>query len=237
MYTPPIALIATASLCLVANAWAGRPLGNDDASTTTTGTCQVESWVEREARQHAVIVAPACGVAKDMELDLDYTLPEQRDVQLAASGVAFKWVPQSWRADTSIGELNFGLKLSAIFEHPAGANWRGTQTSLLGLATLKLSDAWAAHANLGAAREHASGTAVTLLNLSLVWTPSAPGLLFAETRTNNRHAVFGGTVNSVGGRWWLISDRFGLDLSASREAGSARPTLWSVGFGWYELSF
>lgn len=234
----PVALaIFALFMSLSLNAWAGRPLGTDDASTADARICQLESWIEGAGGEHALVLAPACGVATGMEIDADYTLPERKDVRRAAGGLAFKWVPQAWRITTALGELNFGIKVSASFEHPTNAGWRSTETALLALATLKASDAWATHADLGAAREPLTGTTATLLKLSLVWTPSEPALLFAETEANNRHAVFGGTVNTAGGRWWLIKDRVGLDISASREAGSGNPAQWTLGFGWYGLSF
>lgn len=232
-------LVALTVACalLPAAAQAGRPLASDDAGTTDAGTCQLESWVERAGTDRALVLAPACGIAKGMELGADYTLPHPRDVLRAASGVAFKWVPEAWRIDTLVGELNFGLKLSAAFEYPAGTGWRPSERGGLILATLKPADAWTMHANLGAVRERNSGTTATQLNLALVWTPHDDAVLFAETQANNRRPVFGGTVNSIGARWWLNNERLGLDLSASREAGGASTMLWTFGLGWYGIAF
>ena len=129
----------------------------------------------------------------------------------------------------SQGEINFGIKLSAS-RHPADAGWRRIDAAVLALSSLRISDAWAAHVNLGEANERVS--TATLLGLSLVWTPPGSSLLFAETQTNSRREVFGATVNSVGARWWLVNDSLGIDMSASREAGGASPTQWSLGFGW-----
>lgn len=232
-----IAGLAIGLLTASHSVWAGRPLASDDAGTAGAGTCQLESWVERAGGEHALVLAPACGIAKDMELGADYTLPGSRDVVRAAGGIAFKWVPQAWRIDTPTGALNFGVKLGAAFEHPAATGWRTAETGVLALATLAASDSWSWHASLGAARERSSGTTATLLNLALVWTPRDEALLFVETQANNRRDVFGGTVNTVGGRWWLVKDSFGVDLTASREAGAGSGTLWTLGFGWYGLSF
>ena len=77
-------------------------------------------------------------------------------------------MPEDWRIGTPAGELNFGLKLSAAFEHPVGASLRGTETGALLLATLEADDSWTVHANLGAARDHSSATTAMLLNLALV---------------------------------------------------------------------
>lgn len=234
----PIASVIFALLATTGGyCWAGRPLNSDDASTAEFGTCQLESWLEGAGSERAMLVAPACGVTKNLELGFDYTLPEHKDVLRAASGVALKWAPEAWRTNTALGEINFGLKLSATFEQPAHTGWRRTETAALALSSLKLNDAWAAHANLGAARERVSGSTATLMNLSLVWTPSDSSLLFAETQANSRRDIFGGTVSTVGARWWLIKDSLGIDMSASREAGSGNPTQWTLGFGWYGLKF
>jgi hypothetical protein len=229
--------LGAAGALLPFTAHAGRPLSSDDASTADTGTCQLESWLERAGRERAWAIAPACGIAKGMEVGADYTLPHPRDTLRATGGLAFKWVPEGWLSTTSAGELNFGVKLNASMDHPTGAGWHRSETSVLALATLKPSDALAVHANLGAAHEHTSRTTATLLNLAIAWTPGEQALLFAETQANSKRTVFGGTVNTAGARWWLVPDRFGLDLSASRQAGAAIGTLWTLGLGWYGLAF
>ncbi len=146
-------------------------------------------------------------------------------------------MPQAWRLGTPVGELNLGLKLSTAFERPAHASWRTVETAALALATLSASDTWTWHANLGTARERTSDTTAALLNLALVWAPRDDAQLFVETQANNRRETFGGTVNSAGGRWWLVKDRFGVDLTGSKEVGADSGTVWTVGFGWYGLSW
>lgn len=233
-----VAGIALALLAVTHSAWAGRPLATDDAGTAERGACQIESWVERTDADHrALVLAPACGIAEGLELGADYTLPDPQETLRASAGLALKWVPEAWHTETAAGRLNFGLKFSTAYEHPTDADWRGTETGVLGLVTLQASEAWTVHANLGAARERSSGTTGTLLNLALVWTPRAEVLLFAESRANDQREVFGGTVNSAGARWWLIPERFGLDLTASREVGADTATVWTVGFGWYGLAW
>lgn len=233
-------LIAGITVCLLTashGTWAGRPLASDDAGTAEARTCQLESWVERGDGANAWVVAPACGIAQDMELGADHTRPGSRDLVRAAAGLAFKWVPQAWRVETRAGELNFGVKLGAAFEHPAAGGWRSAETGVLALATLSAGANWTWHANLGAARSRSSGATASLLNVALVWTPRDEALLFVETQANNRRSVFGGTVNTAGARWWLVKDSFGVDVSASREVGGGSGTLWTLGFGWYGLRF
>ena len=61
--------------------------------------------------------------------------------------------------------------------------------------------------------------------------------MFAENQANSKCAVFGDTVNAGGARWWLVKDRFGLDMSASHQAGTDIGTMWTLGFGRYGLAF
>ncbi len=216
-------------------AHAGRPQSTDDAATVDAQTCQFEAWVERAGSAGTAVLAPACALASGLELDAGFAQPRPHDVVRVQAGLALKWVPASWKLDSGPGELSLGLKLSRDWAKPVGAAWQAAQTSLLGLATQKLGDAWALHGNLGLARDSATATRATLLYLALAWTPADAWLLFAEVQGNNKHAVFGGTVASLGARWWLLKDRLGLDITASRESGTGGPTRWGLGLGWYGI--
>lgn len=228
-------LLLVGLLACTQSAWAGRPLGSEDAGVADFGNCQIESWTEHAGREHAFVGAAACGILPGLELDVDYTRPHPRPEVRGESGLAFKWVPESLKFKTSAGDLNFGLKVSQSFVHPVDHHWRGAETSGLILATLAPSDQWALHANVGAVRDRESHDSAGLLNLAAVWAPQEHFLLFAEVQTNTRSETFGGTVKSVGGRWWVIPQVLGLDLTASRQSGSGS-TLWTIGFGWYGIS-
>jgi hypothetical protein len=229
-------ILAAGLLACNQGAWAGRPLGSEDAGVADFGNCQIESWTEKAGREHAFVAGAACGVLPGLELGVDYTRPHPRDDVRGEAGMALKWVPESWKFKTSAGDLNFGLKLAQSFAHPVDHHWRGAETSGLILASLAPSDQWTIHANLGAVRDRESHDSAGLLNLAAVWAPQEHFLLFAEVQANTRSETFGGTVKSVGGRWWLIPKVLGLDLTASRQSGSGS-TLWTVGFGWYGISF
>lgn len=79
-----------------------------------------------------------------------------------------------------------------------------------------------------------------LLNVALARTPQRRVPPFgAALANNNRREFFGGTQATLGARGWLVRDRFGLDLTASRQAG-ARPGDGAtrspgLGLGWYGL--
>jgi hypothetical protein len=210
-------------------------LASDDAATAAPHSCQIETWVTRAEGQKALTFAPACGVVTGVELGADYTRPHPHDGVPSTGGLALKWAPPSWAHTTAAGELAFGLKLSGGYERAPGSGWQRTSAALLGLATWKPHADWAVHANLGTAQDRLSSTHASLFNLAIGWTPIEQALLFAETQTNNRREVFGNAVHSTGGRWWLLKERLGLDLTAHRSSGSS--TCWTVGLGWYGLGF
>ena len=230
-----VAFIAILWACSVSAAWAGRPLATDDAGTAELGQCYVEAWSERAGPQRALVVSPGCGVAPGVELGGAYSHLHPRDTVRAAGELFLKWVPEAAALATPAGELQFGLRLAMPLERPAGASWRRSGTVVLGLASLQVNDDWTLHANLGRERERASGVTGTMLNLAVAWTPMPPLLVFAETSTNNRRATFGGTTHSAGARWWLVPEKLGLDLTATRSIDAGTPTLWTVGIGWYGL--
>jgi hypothetical protein len=216
-------------------ATAGRPLATDDAGTAPAGSCQAEAWGEKAGSDRAWVLAPACGIAAGVEAGAEYRRPRPRGTVRGQGGLALKWVPADWTLETGAGELNLGLKASAGWAQLAGGHWQRSGASLLGLVSWSPGPAWTVHANLGAARDTASASSAALLNLALVWTPVERLLLVVETQRNDRRDVFGGAVNSVAARWWLLKDALGLDLSASRESRSGGPTQWTLGLGWYGI--
>ena len=230
-------LLAALLLLAAGQAGAGRPLATDDAGTADAGTCQLEAWAERSRglADGAWVLAPACGVTSGLELGGDHTRYQPGAGLHSAASLGLKWVPAAWARNTPLGPLAVGLKAAVGYERPAGTGWRRRAAGLLGLATLQAADNLALHANLGPQRQADDGSTSTHLRLALAWTPHPAALLFAETQANDRPAIHGGTVNSLGGRWWLLADRLGLDLTASREAGAGSATRWSLGLGWYGI--
>lgn len=219
-------------------AQAGRPLSTDDAATADAATCQVETWHERAGPERGLVLAPACGVVPGVELGLDTTWPTPRDVVRQEAGLAVKLVPGSWKFGTPAGELNFGFKFSGAWIKPAADKWQGSEVTVLGLASLKATEQVSVHFNAGTTRDRASDTRATVLNLGLVWSPQASYLVFLEAQGNSKKDVFGGTVTTAGARWWLVHEKLGLDLSASRESGiggAGSSTRYTVGLGWYGI--
>ncbi len=224
------AVLLSLSACL---AWAGRPLNTDDASAADPGVCQLEGWVTSAGSERAFVLAPACGLVEGLELGTDYAVLKPGDNNRAAATLSIKIVPDALRSETPVGDLNFGFKLGAGFAQSPYTGWRSAGGAASVLATLSPNDDWSLHLNLGVLRDRDSGKSGGQANLALTWTPREEMLLFAEYLGGTRRDVFGGSISSAGGRWWLIKERLGLDLSVSRVAGSELGTVWSLGFGWY----
>jgi hypothetical protein len=229
--------IASVAAALAAASWsaiAGRPLTTDDAGTAPVGSCEIESWYEHAAASHETRVSAACGVADGVDLGLEFERPSPRDELRRRVGVVAKWAPEAAQHDTAFGKLALGLSATLVTARTNADGWSAPDPLVVALATLEPAEHWALHANLGVAHLRATGTTGSLLALAAQWSPHDRLLAFAETLASDRRADFGPVVRSVGGRWWLVEERFGLDLVASREVGG-RETTWSIGFGWYGL--
>jgi hypothetical protein len=181
------------------------------------------------------VTAPACGVATGLELGADFTLPRPRSPVRAQAGLALKWVPEAWKVESAMGEINGGLKLGGAWQQPAGASWQATGNSLMGLISWTADESVSLHSNVGWARDRTSGQGAALFSAALVWTPLERLLLVAEGQANSKRDVFGGTVFGLGARWWLIKDRLGLDLTSSRESVAGAKAGWTLGLGWYGI--
>ena len=198
------------------------------------GSCEIESWYARAAASHETRVSAACGVADGIELGIELERPSPREEVRSRAGVVAKWAPEAAQHDTALGKLALGLSATLVASRTNADGWSASESLVAGLATLEPAEHWALHANLGVARRRASGTTGSLLALAAEWSPHESVLAFVETIASDRRAEFGPAVRSVGGRWWLVEDRFGLDVVASREAGG-HETIWSIGFGWFGI--
>jgi hypothetical protein len=198
------------------------------------GSCQVEVWRERLEEQKTWNLATACGFSPGLELGNDFARSRGQDTTDLGRGVSLKWVPENWRVATAAGELQLGSTLSTQWERPHESRWQHVGPTLLGLASLTINDQISVHGNLGMRRDIRIRQQAALLNLAVAVAPIVPLQLFAEVLTNNRRQTFGGSVRTVGGRWWLLPEQFGVDVTASKTAATPG-TTWSIGFGWYGI--
>lgn len=232
-YLDVIVAAVLAGACAAAEA--GRPLSTDDAGTAGAGTCQLEGWAERTSERRAYVLAPACGLGETLEVGLDATKAVPRNRMIAEVGAALKWIPAAAQFDTPLGELRLGTKLFFGTVRPVTGTWTLTGAGARALASLQVGSSTMLHLNLGPQRDRDTDTTSVLFNGAVVWAPAESAVLFAETRVSNRRELDGRALSSVGARYWLVKDKIGLDLTASREAGSGHPTTLTFGFGWYGL--
>ena len=226
--------VAAAFVMCAGAALAGRPLATDDASVPDPGSCQIEAWVERPRDGHALVLAPACGIAAGWELGADYTRERSPGVSAQAVGLGAKWVPARGTFASPLGTLRTGLKVRTAQANGFGNGWQASEHSVLAIASLEATPAVAIHFNLGAKRDPVVHVSGTLLNAALAWSATERTLLFAEVQVNDRAPLFGAATRTAGARWWLVKEVLGVDLTASRQAGSGG-TRWSFGLGWYGL--
>lgn len=72
------------------------------------------------------------------------------------------------------------------------------------------------------------------MHLSHARTLCALAVLLAAAAAHAGRPLATDDVGTPGARWWLVPERFGIDLVGSRAAG-VPGTTWSFGFGWYGI--
>lgn len=225
-------LVGALLACIAASATAGRPLATDDAATADAERCQVEAWLARGQDDRTYVLAGACGVAQGIEVGVEATRTSPRQGAAVDAGLALKWAPAAATFDTALGELRLGAKAAPVATRPSSGDWDLSGFGVLALASLALGPAAAVHLNLGPQRDLEAHRTFTRLNAAVTWVPVDAALLFGEVQAADSRALGGPVVRTAGARWWLAKDTFGVDLTASRTAGS-NDTQWSIGFGWY----
>ncbi|MEN3111456.1 hypothetical protein ACFONG_08690 [Uliginosibacterium paludis] len=212
-------------------AFAGRPLGTDDAGTVGDRLCQLEAWRDKAKESRGWVVAPACGLG-EFELGLEASRSRQAEGQTeTAQSLALKWGPSA----LSYGPLSFGGKIwsgrartSAAAEDES-TGYRPVENGALLLGSWALQEDLALHLNLGLARDRVERRNARLGNLALSWNVDERVMLFGEAMYQ-QHA---GTTQSTGIRLWAIPGKLGIDLTAARMAGVRDSASYTVGFGWY----
>ncbi|MDQ8021361.1 MAG: hypothetical protein REI94_05935 [Moraxellaceae bacterium] len=208
------------------SAHAGRPLGTDDAGTAGDRQCQLEGWAEDGDHFHGWTVSPACGIG-DFELGLEYARSSESGLVAKDGAIALKWVP----GQLAWGPLKFGAKAFYGRVKAEPDDWRGSEGGAFAIMTWDIAPSWTAHLNLGAARNYIDGKTNGTGNAALVWTPHERWLFFAEVLGTQRSPA----TQNIGLRFWVIPEKFGLDLTAGRDAGVDDSTRYTAGFGWYGI--
>jgi hypothetical protein len=212
-------------------ALAGRPLGTDDAATVGDKQCQFEAWRERGQESNAWVASPACGLG-EFELGAEFSwekFPEGQKV--SNQGLAVKWAPEF----LNFGPVSLGAKIwnarakTTPVEEDEIGGWIAQENGALLLASWDIGAGFAAHANLGSARNRVDHSSARLAKLALTYTPHERVLLFTESQGTQR----GGINQAVGMRLWAIPEKLGIDFTASHTAGVRNTKSLGIGFGWY----
>lgn len=230
LLTKSCAAVLLVQACLTA--YAGRPLGTDDAGTAGANMCQVEGWLARESANstRTLVLAPACGLGDAVEIgfELARTVPDN-DTRFEG-GLSVKWVDPAWKA----GALNWGVKAWHGTAHSRQApTWSATTSGVMGLMTWQVSDGVVVHGNLGFEKDHPSHNTEPLANLAVSWSPAPSVSLVAEMMAV-RHQP---TQLNVGARWWLLPERVALDVTTGRSTGTNSTRTTTIGLGWYGIGW
>lgn len=215
-------------LCVAGGAQAGRPLSTDDVSVIPQDECQVESWYQSATGAREAHLAPGCGFAHDIEVDVEsiHLSPviDDRDAFMVQLKTVFPALDaQGW---------SFAAKLNAGAVNAVGSTrWRSDVYSATGIASHHFGDDIDLHLNLGTERRQRERFSATMYAAALVWNAAPQALLFAEVLGDDKT----GATQTVGARWWLQPERIGLDLTVGRQAGVPDSRFVTVGVCFYGL--
>jgi hypothetical protein len=204
-------------------------MATDDTSTVPPGQCQLEAWGERTSAERSQIVAPACGVTDAMEVDTWALRSQGTSAAVTGLGLGLKWVPADAVYETALGALSLGLEAGVVSARGPAEPWRADSLVIAALASLAINSSWNVNANLGSVRNLQDHKQSTGLRVALAWQANEHWLLFVEGLASDR----ANSLWNAGLRWWVLPGTFGVDLVASRYAGSSASV--SLGLGWYGL--
>lgn len=226
----PALAVACAGLLAAEAAVGARPMATDDTGVAAAGSCQVEAWTDRVRGDRAVTAVPACGLTDEVEVDIGLGRLRVDGVAGSAAALTLKWVPTAAAVSTAVGDLRFGAAVVAAAARASGGGWRGDAVGFEALGSLAPRPDLNLYLNLYVLRERADSGRGTGARAAVAWSPSERWLLFVEALA----AQGSKPVANAGLRHWLVPDRLGLDLVATRTPAG---TGLSLGFGWYGLSW
>jgi len=197
---------------------AGGHFAIDDAAVLDAGQCQVDVWIESEARadRRLVHAGPSCGFGPvELGLGWDRLRTSSADLPTATSAQV-KWA-------VGITEtLSVGAAAAAYWQ---AASPRYLGTSLVIPLSWRISDSLQTHVNLGRDFLH-RGPNPTRAGVSVEWQPVSGWLLIAE-----QFRQFEGTFARAGLRW-EPSKALSVELSLADRWGGRSSSWWAFGVAW-----
>lgn len=222
-------LWVAACFAVLGRAHAGRPMATDDTNTVARGECQVEAWGERAEVERSQVLAPACGLADTVELDLGASRNVGSGAKVTGLAAGLKWVPADAFYESPLGSVGLGLEAGLFWARDSAQGWRADRVAVVALSSLAFAPQWNLYANVLSTRSLSDGKSVNGLRMALAWQPQDRWLLFVEGLA----ATDSSNVRNAGLRWWAVPNVIAFDLITTRAAASGLSV--SFGLGWYGL--
>ena len=199
-------------------ALAGGHFAIDDAALLDPGQCQVEGWIEREARAERRLAhaGPSCGLGPvEVGIGWDRSRVQSADAP-TATGAYVKWAVGITDA-VSVG--------AAIAGNWQAATPRYAGTTLVIPVSWRIADALQAHLNVG--RDFVrGGPDATRAGVAVEWRPAERWLLIGE-QFRQSEASFA----RVGVRW-EPTKALSIDLSRADRWSGRSSAWWTLGVAW-----
>lgn len=210
-FFPRRSLWPVAALVACIPAHATRPMVVDDASITSPGNCQVESWTQHTTSQTEFWAVPACNVGGTWELAAGLG----RIGAAGPDGAYRSGVLQAKTVFRPLQKNGWGIGLTIANQFRQGAGVAGDLSVLVPVSVSLLNDRVLVHANGGWLRAHATGQNDGFWATGAEWAARSRLTLTLETYGTGR----GHSYNQAGARFAVIPDRLALDAGVGSRIG------------------
>lgn len=200
-----------AAMFACASVHATRPMVVDDASITSPGNCQVESWTQHTSSQTEYWAVPACNVGGTWELAAGAGRIGPDD----PGGAYRSGVLQAKTVFRPLQKNSWGIGLTIANQFRQGGGLAGDLSVLVPVSVSLLNDRVLVHANVGWLRPHASGRDDGFWATGAEWTVRPRLTLTLETYGTARGHGF----TQAGARFSVIPDRLALDAGVGSRIG------------------
>lgn len=218
-------ILAFTALVIPSISFAARPFVTDDARLTTSGSCQMESWMRVYPDSNELWALPACNPTGNLEFTLGEGIAKPQGEQATTDYV--------FQAKTLVRPLEtngwgLGLAVGTIrhSEINPGPNMLGNTYAYIPLSLSLNDDKIIVHSNVGWLKDKASGLNSTSWGIGGEFKLRAKLLGISEIYGDNRGLSYG----QVGIRYSVIPDLFQVDATFGHQLSGEGASHW-VSFG------
>ena len=213
--------------------WAARPFMTDDARLTTAGSCQLETWIRRDANRTEQWALPACNPTGRLEITAggaalrDAAMGYSVDALLQVKTL-FKTMPANgWGAGVALGHLRHR-------SHELAGVAQGQTYLYLPVSVSFGEGRWVTHTNVGWSRDRANGQDQLTWGMGLETQLHPRWLWIGETFGNDRQKPFWQT----GLRYQLVPELLQIDATWGAPQSLRSSHNWlSFGLRWTPEKF